>query len=191
MASFVETTLSKVARKDQMEAIIKNKLRGKKLLLENSHTVTMAEAKRRIHTVRSQQSGNQQRISSVPRARRRKMLLVATQSVSYEQFLDQHARWCQHAATILQGTGDKEGLTQLVQQLDWHGAKILRIVHTPSASHMHATGLVLAETRRMLLLLGPTKRVWLPKVGTVLEIELPRSLSLGMTVHCDASLHAA
>ena len=99
------------------------------------------------------------------RAARRKVLIEAVRSVTYEQLLQQHAAWQKYAAHALRAAKDAVEASQLMNQLDWHGARI-RVVHSRCGSYEHAVGLVLAETKRMLLLLSETKRVWVPKVGS-------------------------
>jgi RNase P/RNase MRP subunit p29 len=76
-----------------------------------------------------------------------------------------------------------------MNQLDWHGAR-LRVVHSRCGSYEHAVGLVLAETKRMLLLLSETKRVWVPKVGSVVELTLPAASPCELlSVQCEAEHH--
>ena len=191
---FVATTLNAVCRREAADVQIKSKLRGRKLLLESARTVGLDTGderpakKRRAHK-EEEQLRRDARLSRTSRAQRRCALLVAVREVTHEQLLQQHRQWTEYAREALEVARDAAHVSELVTQLDWHGAQ-LRVLHSQSPVHDCATGFMLAETERMLLLLNPTKRVWVPKAGARVEIMLPAGLRSGCaTAQVDAGSH--
>ena len=178
---FVAAALAPSCRPEAAQAALKSKLRGKKLLLERATTVALSETKKRASGSSSSSSSHGSRkSSSTTRAARRKVLLEAASQVTYEQLLRQHEAWKVYTRDAL---GNKTGLPDaLLARLDWHGARV-RVVRCACASHASAEGLILAETRRMLLLLNATRRAWVPKAGTLVEITMPS----GGVVQCEAT----
>ena len=191
---FAEAVLTDHSRRDVAQATIKSKLRGRKLLLENAVTIAPGELRRpRRSSAAGTAAGKGKRTrlagAGMSRAARRNVLIEAVRSVTYEQLLQQHAAWQEYAAHALRAAKDASEASQLMNQLDWHGARV-RVVHSRCGSYEHAVGLVLAETKRMLLLLSETKRVWVPKVGSVVELTLPAACPCGQpSVQCEAEKH--
>jgi RNase P/RNase MRP subunit p29 len=173
---FVTDVLSLSTRRDRVEAAIKAKLRGKKLLLESATTLAPGELKRK-------KKKPSQKVRAQPRAVRRRQLLEAAAVVTYEQLQRQHIVWEDYVRSSL-GAIFGADMNAKALQLDWHGAH-LRVVSSLSPSHTGAQGLLLAETRRMLLLLSATRRLWVPKAGTIVELALPN----GYLAQCEAVRH--
>ena len=101
--------------------------------------------------------------------------------MTYEQLLRHHEVWANYARSTL---GSLPGVDEQarVAHLDWHGARV-RVDQSPSVPEVNTRGLVLSETRRMLLLLNESTRAWVPKTGRTLEITLPD----GSTALCEAA----
>ena len=167
---FVESVLAASCRKEQAQSAIKNKVRGKRLLLEHgAHTVAPGETLRRMKKrCQNMTPGTTPRPN---RARRRELLLDAVAKVTHDQLLTQHRAWLDYAQSALHNTA-AEDRTAVVARLDWHGARV-RVARSKSTAYAKLQGLVLTETRRMLLLLSETRRTWIPKVGTAVEVTLP------------------
>ena len=187
---FVENVLAAHHRRDVAQAAIKSKLRGRRLLLESAATIGVGEAARRPRPVIAEPGSREKRLAGkgTGRTARRKVLLAAASAVSYEQLQQQHSLWRAYAAESLCATKTDDEAARLIGHMDWHGASV-RVVKCACPSHLHAEGLLLAETRRMLLLLKEERRVWIPKVGTVIEIGLPTGLRVGESIQCDAATH--
>ena len=163
--SFVQESLSS-CRQANIEASLRTKLRGRKLLLERSRTYAAGEGVRETSASNHVKSRGSSGGSSGTRRRERKGLLDrSVREVTYGQLQRQHTAWVEYAqASLSRGA--------LAERLDRHGAP-LRVVSSASSVHASAEGLLLAETRRMLALLGPSRLVWVPKERTVVEITLP------------------
>ena len=173
--NFVDGVLKGTIRREQAQAAVKNKLRGKRLLLETPRDA--------MQKVRRKKKGAAAVARSTPnRTERRALLLEAAAQITYEQLLRQHDAWLAYAEPALLGVVAAEGISEVVSRLDWHGARV-RVVRSACTSHADAHGLVLTETRRMLLLLSETRRAWIPKAGTTLELTLPR----GEAATCEAA----
>ena len=172
---FVEQVLSASCRSEVAQKNNKEKLRGKKLLLE-SVTTRVAPGE----TARKKSRSASVRRGVASRKERRALLLKAVRAVTHEQLQRQHTAWSEYVKSSLSTVPPADRPARLVT-LDWHGAH-LRVAQCSSPSHASAQGLVLAETRRMLLLLSASRRVWVPKAGTVVEIALPD----GSAVRCEA-----
>lgn len=186
---FVEAVLASHCRRDAAQATIKTKLRGRRLLLESAATVAPGEATRR--NKRRQKpaaaASTATRLASCPRRVRRAAILAAVREVTYEQLLRQNQLWSKYAAESLGRISDAAAQVSVMVQLDWHGARVC-VVRSSCASHAGAAGLVLTETRRMLLLVSDSRRVWVPKAGTTVEVALPDGQrGGGLVVQCDAS----
>lgn len=187
---FVAAALAPSCRPEAAQAALKSKLRGKKLLLERATTVALGETrnKRASGGGGGGSSNSSSHKSSTTRAARRQALLEAASQVTYEQLLGQHEAWIVYAREAPAALAAKNALpaaggqSALFARLDWHGAR-LRVVRSACPSHASAEGLVLAETRRMLLLLNATRRAWVPKAGTLVEITMPS----GGVVQCEAT----
>ena len=183
--AFVESILSTACRREVTQNTVKTKLRGKRLLLEHgAHTVAPGAelARKRRKTVKRATNGP----PPPNRARRREMLLEAAAQVTFEQLQKQHSAWLEYAEEELRRVPADRRPT-LVSQIDWHGARV-RVVRSTSAAHASCHGLVLTETRRMLLLLNETRRAWVPKAGTSIEVTLPTGAgaSCGGVATCEA-----
>ena len=176
MAAFVDSVLSSSCRPKEHEKAVSSKLRGKRLLLENVRTVAPGE----VSSKRRRRPAKQPSPPAANRARRRALLLEAVAQVTYEQLLPQHTAWLAYAEAELRAAPAAEPLAVLAR-LDWHGARV-RVAQSASAAHANCHGLVLSETRRMLLLLNDSRRAWVPKAGTTVEITLP-----GSTALCEAA----
>ena len=187
---FVEATLSEHCRRDAAQATMKSKLRGRRLLLESAATVALGEVDtrraKRSRAATASAASTITRLASRPRRERRASMLTAVREVTYDQLLRRNQLWSDYAVACVGGVADVTEQARLVGQLDWHGARV-RVVRSVCASHANASGLVLVETRRMLLLLRNARRVWVPKAGTLLEVALPPGLRCGQAVECDAS----
>lgn len=177
MATFVDSILSTACRRDVAQNAIKTKLRGRRLLLEHgAHTVAPGDSTKKRRTKRVAA-----RTEPLPNRKQRRMLLLsAAKEVTFPQLQKQHAAWMEYAKTELRRVSADRHET-LVSHLDWHGASV-RVVRSASEAHANCSGLVLTETRRMLLLLSESRRVWVPKAGTSLELCLPD----GGTSRCEA-----
>ena len=93
-----------------------------------------------------------------------------------DQLNKQHELWMAYASDALRSLPavDEQSLAQLLQQLDWHGCQ-LQVVSSRSPSHVGSTGMVLAETSRTFMLLGPgERRVSVLKCGTTFQATLPQ-----------------
>ena len=151
------------------------------------HTVApseMAQQRRKKQRKRPTTGGFAAGRAAAPppnRARRRAMLLEAAAEVTYVQLLQQHQAWLDYAAPAVRGVA-ADGLPALLAKLDWHGARV-RVTRSKSTAYADAHGLVLTETRRMLLLLNETRRAWIPKTGTAVEVTLPD----GKVAQCEAA----
>ena len=169
--AFVAQTLAPSSRTDAVQAVRKSKVRGKKLLLESATTVGLGEETRKSKS-KSSRSGSSSGGSNggANRAARKQALVAATKEVSYAQLLHQHKAWLEYASAALAAPGAASDAVNRLARIDWHGAR-LRVVRSACAAYGGAEGLVLAETARMLLLLSEQRRVWIPKVGTLVEIQ--------------------
>lgn len=198
---FVEAVLAPACRRDAVQSTLKAKLRGKKLLLENAATVALGEArKRRSVTARGSASGFECSSSSshpgrTPngcdghisrRTSRRTMLLSATREVAFEEMGLQNIAWNRYAQCTLASAPPGADLSDQVGRLDWHGARV-KVVQSKCEAYASAEGLVLTETKRMLLLIRKDRRMWIPKQGTTVELVLPG----GRLVRCDAYLRVS
>lgn len=174
------TVLSDACRRDTVQGAIKNKLRGKRLLLERAVTLPPHVASSR-QSRQTAAGSNTARIASgrpgtkAKRKDRKKLLAAATKAVSYEQALLQHAAWndfyrANYSASV-----------RVIEHMDWHGAK-LRVASAASAVYASMNGIVVAETQRMLLVLNSERRAWIPKTGTTVVLLLPD----GKEEQCDA-----
>ena len=174
---FVNSVLSSSCRPKEHEKAVSTKLRGKRLLLENVRTVAPGEIKKR-----RKQPAKQAAPPVANRKRRRALLLEAVAQVTYEQLLPQHTAWLAYAEAELRSAPAASEPSAVLAQLDWHGARV-RVDQSPSVPEVNTRGLVLSETRRMLLLLNESTRAWVPKTGRTLEITLPD----GSTALCEAA----
>ena len=178
---FVESLLSSSCRREALNSTLKSKLRGKKLLLERVATVALnAVVDTKPRSAKRQVSSSSSRRTHHNRAARRTMLLEAARGVPSEQLVQQHVAWLEYARTGLASAPGKD-TSERASNLDWHGAQ-LSVVRSASESHACAKGVLLAETRRMLLLVDGERRAWVPKRGTVLEL----AMAGGDAVQCDA-----
>eukprot|EP00322_Chrysochromulina_rotalis_P019835 CAMPEP_0115848708 /NCGR_PEP_ID=MMETSP0287-20121206/11066_1 /TAXON_ID=412157 /ORGANISM="Chrysochromulina rotalis, Strain UIO044" /LENGTH=194 /DNA_ID=CAMNT_0003302639 /DNA_START=14 /DNA_END=598 /DNA_ORIENTATION=+ len=190
---FVESVLVAHGRRDVAQATIKSKLRGRKLLMESIATVAPDQATRRPRRANPHTANKSTRLAgpSTSRASRRRELLRAVREVSYEQVLQQHNLWTDYASDVLLSAKSETELSRLVEQIDWHGAQV-RVVRSKCPSHLQATGIAVAETRRMLLLLNDSRRAWIPKNGTLIEFILPSEVQMRLqteAVQCEAERH--
>lgn len=186
--NFVDALLARHHRRESAQATVKSKLRGRRVLLESVSTVAPGELVKGRRSSAAPGATRALASAGVSRAARRKVMLAAASEVSYEQQLQQHSHWVTYAADALQSAKDAEAAIDLMANVDWHGAHMC-VVSSASPSHEHAAGLVLAETRRMLLLLSERRRVWVPKRGTIVEVQLPPGTRAGEVVRLEADKH--
>ena len=170
-------------RRETIETALRTKLRGRKLLLERAVTVAAGEGVKQAPTKAAKGAGSggggggggsSSRGSGGPvlkRRARQSLLEQAVREVTYESLQRQHTAWSEYAAEALARAPAGRAAAEAAK-LDRHGAP-LRVVRSASSSHARAEGLLLTETRRMLVLLGPSRLVWVPKAGTCVEMRLP------------------
>ena len=172
---FVQESLAS-CRRETIESSLRSKLRGRKLLLERSKTVAAGEGvEQRRPKGRRAAAATRGGGAAPPRRRQRHELLErAVREVSFEQLQRQHERWAQYALSVLSDAPSSR-VGELAERLDRHGAPA-RVVRSASAAHASAEGLLLAETRRMLVLLSASRLAWVPKEGTTIEVRLPGGL---------------
>lgn len=191
MSDFVQSLLIAHLRGEAAQAAIKVKLRGRRLLLERAASLSPAIS-RQERNVTPGQTCSIIASNRVPRRARRSTLLAAANKVTFEQLSRQHDTWMAYAAAALSTCREASEVANVMQHIDWHAAQA-RVIASSSDCHSNASGLILAETKRMLLVATNTRRVWIPKKGTTLEIKLPHQRAVGGLAEffpCDAAKHA-
>ena len=104
-------------------------------------------------------------------------------AVSVAQMERQHALWAEYAEAAVPARAGADRLARALAALDWHGGWV-RVARSPCPSHVAASGYVLSETRRTLVLLSAAgKRARIPKAGAVFELTL-RGAPLEVTREC-------
>ena len=178
---FAADVLSASCRPEAAQAAIKSKLRGKRLLLESAVTVAPGEL-RTAAARRSSKRNATERLAMGSRTERRAQLLAAARDITFEQMLSQHKAWQEYYVAAVAAAPAAESLAQRVARMDWVGARVVRVVCERCQAHTSASGFILAETARMLLLISDSRHIWLPKQDACVDIALPD----GQTVECDA-----
>ena len=176
---FVQSLLSSSCRHEALNSVLKLKLRGKKLLLERVATTSLDSSQHQSRKGKKSQSCLCKRAAK--RGTRRSLLVETAKSVTWEHMQQQHLAWNEYAQTALLSVPGKDTCERALH-LDWHGAQ-LYVRRSAGESLAAAQGLVVAETRRMLLLANGERHLWVPKQGTVVELVLPG----GNAVQCETN----